>query len=136
MKMKNEIKFNFFEEETTIYFNMKRLRDLEIVSGKPLGIIINSPLDLGILVSALQIGLLHKYGTRKEDFYFEKITNYLNQEGCSLVDIWQVVVRALMASGTLGVKFAEKAMAVDKLGEIQEGEKIEENEGTEQETKN
>lgn len=114
--MKKEIEFRHFGEESTIYFNIKRLSELEVKTKKPIASLVNTELSIELILVMLQIGLQHVYGLKSQDFYSNKIEEFLENDG-HITQIWSDLLRALLASGILGKESAKKAVD-NKLDEM------------------
>lgn len=114
--MKKEIEFRHFGEEATIYFNIKRLSELEAKAKKPIASLVNTELSIELILVMLQIGLQHVYGLKSQDFYSNKIEEFLENDG-HITQIWSDLLRALLASGILGKESAKKAVD-NKLDEM------------------
>lgn len=114
--MKKEIEFRHFGEEATIYFNIKRLSELEVKTKKPIASLVNTELSIELILVMLQIGLQHVYGLKSQDFYSNKIEEFLENDG-HITKIWADLLRALLASGILGKESAKKAVD-NKLDEM------------------
>ena len=124
--MKNAIRFNFFGAEDQIYFNIARLQELEAVTGKTINGILSSDLSITLLVQGLMVGLRHVNGNRPEQFYVQKIEEYM-EGGGSVTDLWEAVTKALAASGILGKQLADVVMGrinPDTGGADQEGKNV------------
>lgn len=114
--MKKEIEFRHFGEEATIYFNIKRLSELEVKTKKPIASLVNTELSIELILVMLQIGLQHVYGLKSQDFYSNKIEEFIENDG-HITKIWADLLRALLASGILGKESAKKAVD-NKLDEM------------------
>lgn len=118
--MKNEIKFDFFGDQTaTIYFDIKRLRDICRITKMNLNQLITSEADIDLAVTCLMVGLRHIYKNKTEDFYLQKIDEYLSNEerNGAFIDIWTAISLAISASGIFGNKIA-KAAANNSIGDV------------------
>lgn len=118
--MKNEIKFDLFGDDTTIYFDILRLRDVCRTTKKNLNQLVTCEADIDVVVPCLVIGLRHYYKSKTEEFYLEKINDYLlNEErNGSFGDIWNLISLAISASGIFGSKIAKAAVSSTSLVEV------------------
>lgn len=119
--MKNEIKFDFFgDREATIYFDIKRLRDVCRITKMNLNQLITSEADIDLAVTCLMVGLRHVYKNQTEDFYLQKIQEYLSDEerNGAFIDIWTAISLAISASGIFGNKIAKAAANTDSIGDV------------------
>lgn len=108
--MKKTIPFNFFEEGQTIYFNSIRFEELESLTNKSIGDILNSTMSIGLLVSALSIGLKHHYAKKPKSFYYEKIDEFIDNGG-NVMDLWQAFTKSILASGLFGKELADAILS-------------------------
>lgn len=114
--MKKMIPFDFFEQGQTIYFNTSRFEELENLTGKSVGDLMNVTMSVVLLVSALQVGLQHHYGKKSRQFYQDKIDQY---EGSS-VDLWREFTKAIMVSGIFGKEVADAVIENKPIKEVDE----------------
>lgn len=114
--MKKEIEFKHFGEENTIYFNIKRLSEVEAKSKKSITGLINTEMSIELILVMLQVGLQHVYGLKSQDFYSNKIEEFIEKDG-NITEIWSDILRALLVTGILGKELAKKAIE-NKLNEI------------------
>ena len=119
--MKNEIKFDFFgDEQATIYFDIKRLRDVCRITKITLNQLISSEADIDLAVTCLMVGLRHVYKNQNEDFYLNKIDEYLSNEDRNgkFLDIWTAISLAISASGIFGTKIAKAVMNSNSIADV------------------
>lgn len=116
--MRKEVRFDHFEEGQTIYFNIKRLEELEKESGKTLGEILSSTMSLVIMTAALIVGLQHENGKRPAAHYRAMLDEYI-EKGGALGDIWKDILKAILISGAFG-KEAAQAVERQENAELQE----------------
>ena len=97
---------NYFNENETIYFNVKRLAMLETEIGKPImSMMATGNLSLFDMIHVYTIGMQHiDNGRRTQDFYEEKIQELIDSEEYELTDFIQTAVKVLLASGVFGKK--------------------------------
>lgn len=97
---------NYFNENETIYFNVKRLAMLETEIGKPImSMMSTGNLSLFDMIQVYTIGMQHiDNGRRTQDFYEEKIQELIDSEEYEVTDFIQTAVKALLASGVFGKK--------------------------------
>lgn len=97
---------NYFGNNETIYFNVKRLAELETAIGKPiLGVVDSGTLALSDMIQIYTIGMQHiDNGMRTADFYAEKIQELIDSETYMIQEIMMTAVKVLFASGIFGKK--------------------------------
>lgn len=97
---------NYFGNNETIYFNVKRLAMLETEIGKPImSMMSTGNLSLFDMIQVYTIGMQHiDNGRRTQDFYEEKIQELIDSEEYEVTDFIQTAVKALLASGVFGKK--------------------------------
>lgn len=97
---------NYFGNNETIYFNVKRLAMLETEIGKPImSMMATGNLSLFDMIHVYTIGMQHiDNGRRTQDFYEEKIQELIDSEEYEVTDFIQTAVKALLASGVFGKK--------------------------------
>lgn len=97
---------NYFGANETIYFNVKRLAELEVAIGKPImSMMSTGNLSLFDMIQVYTIGMQHiDNGRRTQDFYEEKIQELIDSEEYEVTDFIQTAVKALLASGVFGKK--------------------------------
>lgn len=97
---------NYFGNNETIYFNVKRLAMLETEIGKPImSMMATGNLSLFDMIHVYTIGMQHiDNGRRTQDFYEEKIQELIDSEEYELTDFIQTAVKVLLASGVFGKK--------------------------------
>ena len=97
---------NYFGNNETIYFNVKRLAMLETEIGKPImSMMSTGNLSLFDMIQVYTIGMQHiDNGRRTQDFYEEKIQELIDSEEHELTDFIQMAVKVLLASGVFGKK--------------------------------
>ncbi|WP_127447748.1 hypothetical protein [Veillonella sp. 3310] len=97
---------NYFGANETIYFNVKRLAELETAIGKPImSMMSTGNLSLFDMIHVYIIGMQHiDNGRRTQDFYEEKIQELIDSEEYELTDFIQTAVKVLLASGVFGKK--------------------------------
>lgn len=97
---------NYFGNNETIYFNVKRLAELETAIGKPImSMMSTGNLSLFDMIHVYTIGMQHiDNGRRTQDFYEEKIQELIDLEEYELTDFIQTAVKVLLASGVFGKK--------------------------------
>lgn len=95
---------NYFGKNETIYFNVKRLAELELAIGKPLmQLMSNTQMSLSDMIQVYTIGMQHiDNGLRTSEFYEEKLQELIENETYSIGDIMQTAYKVLVASGILG----------------------------------
>lgn len=83
--MKKMIKFEFFEVGQYLYFDIMRLAQLEKLLGESLIKITEKAaegdISLNFIVAALTVGLKHHYPRGTEQFFADKLTDYLENDG-------------------------------------------------------
>ena len=113
-----KIDFEVFGPGQYLYFDIGRLIQVESLTGKSAGDIINNQdLNLGILTALLSIGLRH-HGIKNPQWYATKMQELID-EGHELDEFTQPVVKAIAGSGILGKEvyyavFPEEAPAGEK----------------------
>lgn len=97
---------NYFGTNETIYFNVKRLAELETAINKPImSMMSTGNLSLFDMIHVYTIGMQHiDSGRRTQDFYEEKIQELIDSEEYELTDFIQMAVKVLLASGVFGKK--------------------------------
>lgn len=97
---------NYFGTNETIYFNVKRLAELETAISKPImSMMSTGNLSLFDMIHVYTIGMQHiDNGRRTQDFYEEKIQELIDSEEYELTDFIQTAVKVLLASGVFGKK--------------------------------
>lgn len=115
--MRREIDFDCFGENQKIYFDIKRLQELEKKTGKTINQIMQTDLSISLIVSALHIGLQHEYGTKSDQFYNEKIGQYI-ESGGTIFSVFDKITRAIMSSGIMGQAMAKAAFENKSKNEI------------------
>lgn len=97
---------NYFGTNETIYFNVKRLAELETAINKPImSMMSTGNLSLFDMIQVYTIGMQHiDNGRRTQDFYEEKIQELIDSEEYELTDFIQTAVKVLLASGVFGKK--------------------------------
>ena len=97
---------NYFGTNETIYFNVKRLAELETAINKPImSMMSTGNLSLFDMIQVYTIGMQHiDSGRRMQDFYEEKIQELIDSEEYELTDFIQTAVKVLLASGVFGKK--------------------------------
>jgi hypothetical protein len=120
--MKNLIPFELFGEKQEIGFSIKDIRALERAIGKPVQLIFkNVALGVDFCLAALPILL-----KQTEDQVVEKIEKYLAEDG-TIDKLALPITLALAASGVIGKKAANAAMAVYYPDEAVKEEPLEKN---------
>ena len=115
--MRREIEFDCFGENKKIYFDIKRLQELERKTGKSINQIMQSDLSISLIVDALHIGLQHEYGAKSDQFYNEKLGQYI-ENGGTIFSVFEKITRAIMASGIMGQAMAKAAFENKSKNEI------------------
>jgi len=97
---------NYFGTNETIYFNVKRLAELETAVNKPImGMLATGNLSLFDMIQVYTIGMQHiNNGRRTQDFYEEKIQELIDSDEYELNDFVETAVKVLIASGVFGKK--------------------------------
>lgn len=97
---------NFFGNNETIYFNVKRLAELETAINKPImSMMSTGNLSLFDMIQVYTIGMQHiDNGRRTQGFYEENIQELIDSEEYELTDFIQTAVKVLLASGVFGKK--------------------------------
>lgn len=97
---------NYFGTNETIYFNVKRLAELETAIKKPImSMMSTGNLSLFDMIQVYTIGMQHiDKGRRTQDFYEENIQELIDSEEYEVTDFIQTAVKALLASGVFGKK--------------------------------
>ena len=97
---------NYFGTNETIYFNVKRLAELETVIKKPImSMMSTGNLSLFDMIQVYTIGMQHiDNGRRTQYFYEEKIQELIDSEEYEVTDFIQTAVKVLLASGVFGKK--------------------------------
>lgn len=97
---------NYFGTNETIYFNVKRLAELETAVNKPImGMLATGNLSLFDMIQVYTIGMQHiNNGRRTQDFYEEKIQELIDSDEYELTDFVETAVKVLIASGVFGKK--------------------------------
>ena len=97
---------NYFGTNETIYFNVKRLAELETVIKKPImSMMSTGNLSLFDMIQVYTIGMQHiDNGRRTQDFYEENIQELIDSEEYEVTDFIQTAVKVLLASGVFGKK--------------------------------
>lgn len=97
---------NYFGTNETIYFNVKRLAELETAIKKPImSMMSTGNLSLFDMIQVYTIGMQHiDNGRRTQDFYEEKIQELIDSEEYEVTDFIQTAVKVLLASGVFGKK--------------------------------
>lgn len=113
--MINKVKFDYFGDNTDVFFNTKRIRELNQLTKISTGKLLNSELDVELLVAMLQVGLAHKYGKVPAEFYDTKLDAYLETSDNGYYEIWKTMVKALIISGVAGKKLADFVLKNDTL---------------------
>lgn len=114
-----KIACNLFGENQTIYFNIGRLMQLEVLLKKPILRVITDGFGLTELTAAYSIGLQHEK-TRKAQWYAAKMQELLDEGGFSYEDFVQPVMHAIIASGLLGREAYEELFPEEKQEGIDE----------------
>ena len=114
--MKKSVPFNFFQEGQEIYFDIDRFEELEKLTGKTTGEIIDSKLSIGLLYSLLIVGLRHHNPAGGKDFYRHKIT----ESQVAPILLWQAAVKAIMVSGLFGIELADAFLEDKPISEPDE----------------
>jgi hypothetical protein len=114
--MKKSVPFNFFQEGQEIYFDIDRFEELEKLTGKTTGEIINSSLSISLLYALLIVGLRHHNPAGSRELYKSKIT----ETGVAPILLWQAAVKAIMVSGLFGVQIADAVLEDKPLPETDE----------------
>ncbi len=97
---------NYFGNNETIYFNVKRLAELETAINKPImSMMSTGNLSLFDMIQVYTIGMQHiDNGRRTQGFYEENIQELIDSEEYELTDFIQTAVKVLLASGVFGKK--------------------------------
>ena len=97
---------NYFGTNETIYFNVKRLAELETAIKKPImSMMSTGNLSLFDMIQVYTIGMQHiDNGRRTQDFYEENIQELIDSEEYEVTDFIQTAVKVLLASGVFGKK--------------------------------
>lgn len=97
---------NYFGTNETIYFNVKRLAELETAINKPImSMMSTGNLSLFDMIQVYTIGMQHiDNGRRTQGFYEENIQELIDSEEYELTDFIQTAVKVLLASGVFGKK--------------------------------
>lgn len=97
---------NYFGTNETIYFNVKRLAELETAINKPImSMMSTGNLSLFDMIQIYTIGMQHiDNGRRTQDFYEEEIQELIDSDEYELNDFIQTAVKVLLASGVFGKK--------------------------------
>lgn len=123
--MKRSIPFEFFAPNQHMYFDLKRLADMERELGTSIiRIAMNieeATCEIGFITAACRIGLAHHY-SGKPGVMEDVLDKYL-EDGGSLFDgeFLLSINRALIASGLFGKEMADKAVR-NELGSDDETE--------------
>lgn len=97
---------NYFGNNETIYFNVKRLAELETAINKPImSMMSTGNLSLFDMIQVYTIGMQHiDNGRRTQGFYEENIQELIDSEEYEVTDFIQTAVKVLLASGVFGKK--------------------------------
>lgn len=94
---------HYFGKNETIYFNIKRLTELELAIGKPIAnLCIDGLPSINDVIAIYTVGMQHCDGGRDREFYEEKIQEILENEEVSLQDILMSGMKAIYGSGVFG----------------------------------
>lgn len=121
MGIKRSIPFEYFAPNQHMYFDLKRLADLERETATPvlsvMGQIEESMCSIGFVVAACRAGLSHHYSGKAG--VIEAVIDTYMDNGGSIFDakLLGSISRALIASGILGKDIADKAMR-NELDEV------------------
>lgn len=97
------ITIDFFGKRETFYFNIKRLAELETLSGKTVMQMLGGGLmSLTDIINCFLIGLQHIDSRRDFDYYADAIQQGLEDEKYKLQDYIIAIQKALLASGVAG----------------------------------
>ena len=99
--MKNTIPIEAFGPNQFIYFDIKRLMQLEQLTGKAVqGVIASGDISLNFIINGLAVGMRQHYkdGTA---VWTERVQKHFDNGG-SLDDLGIPLLRAIMASGIFG----------------------------------
>ncbi|SFM09114.1 hypothetical protein [Pelosinus propionicus] len=106
--MKRKIPFNLFGEEQELCFTIKKIGELEKVTGKGIQQLIRSEeAGINFCLGALPICLEKK----SPDFYVERIEEYL-ESGGAIDDIATPIAHAILATGIIGKVVSDSVMAI------------------------
>lgn len=115
--MKKSIPFEFFAPNQFMYFDLKRLGDMERELNMSIVDIVRQPelgtVGMGFIVAACRHGLAHHYSARPG--VIERIIESSMESPILLFnqDLIMAIYRALLASGILGKEIADKAISGD-----------------------
>lgn len=104
--MKKTIPFDYFQEGQTIYYDIDRFEELEKITGKNTGDIIEANLNIGLLYSLLIVGLRHHNPAGSRELYKNKVAEYIEKGGIP-IRLWAAAVKAMSVSGLFGVQVAD-----------------------------
>lgn len=109
------ISCDLFGRGQTIYFNVLRLKELEVALGKPILNVFTNGFGVTELLAAFVIGLQHEK-KRTEQWYATEIQKLLDEGACEYEELVKPVMLALIGSGLLG-KEAYYAAFPEELSE-------------------
>lgn len=105
--MKRTVSFDLFGESQYIFFDIPRLLEFEKAIGRSLAagsFLTNPQLTLSETVIGLVISMKHYNRKAAADYYFEKISSYLEESGNGIEEIADLLLRAIVESGIYGKK--------------------------------
>lgn len=123
--MKRSIPFEFFAPNQHMYFDLKRLADMERELGTPIIRVMmeieEATCGIGFITAACRAGLAHHY-PNKPGIMENALDTYIEQGGSLFdSDFLLTINRALIASGLFGKDLADKAVK-NELGSDEKAE--------------
>ncbi len=105
--MQIKVGLAFLEPGETIYFTVDRIMQLEQITKKSIGEIVNGNFSMTDLVNCLVVGTRHhktaNNGMRQPPYFVGKIQAAL-AAGCNFTELSEPVMKSLVGSGILGKK--------------------------------
>lgn len=114
-----KIDIEFFGIGQQIWFNIGRLKRIEEILKKPIGAVLqeSDQLSLSNLIVFLQVGM-SQLGNKPAQYFEQKIDEALDN-GASIVDIQQCVLKAVAGSGLLGKEYYYQMFPEERLADAQ-----------------
>ena len=115
--MKKTVPFNFFEEGQTIYFDIKRLAELEQVMGIPItSIAALHSTSAKFCLAGLRVGLQHHFSSGTSDLFADKIDECF-EKGTTLDQLVVPIIQAIYESGVFGKAKNDNKESVEEKNE-------------------
>jgi hypothetical protein len=110
--VKKTVPFELFNKNEYLMFDILRLAELERALGKSIaGLLVQQEFGIDYVLKALPIAMKQHYHKSSPEFFADKIEKVF-ENGGTLDEIAVPIIKAILASGSLGKEVRDRALGI------------------------